>query len=157
MGRVVEVSCQEPLVAWSTAEETAVRKMFAELDALPLCPPAGELSVVIVTLAQMRELHERYLGDPSPTDVITFPGDESSEDAGEICVCAEIAARESAARGEAFAEELTLYLVHGWLHLAGLGDKTVAEGAAMRAAEEAARAHLRSAGRVPPFQWCGRA
>jgi ssRNA-specific RNase YbeY (16S rRNA maturation enzyme) len=37
---------------------------------------------------------------------------------------------------------VTLYLVHGWLHLSGLRDHTVAQSKKMRQAEAEALAHL---------------
>src|ERR1700743_3180673 len=38
--------------------------------------PLAELSVLIVDERTMTELHERWMGEPGPTDVLSFPMDE---------------------------------------------------------------------------------
>jgi len=111
---------------------------------------AGELSVAFLTDAALARLHGEFLADPSPTDVITFPGGAPPGPAGEICVSADAARR--VARGDPSAE-LTLYLVHGWLHLAGPDDRAPAPRRAMRRAEAAALAFLRRARALPRFSF----
>jgi len=100
------------------------------------CPP-GELSLAFLTDAALAQLHAGFLGDPAPTDVITFAGDPAHGLAGEICVSADAAARQ-AGREKNLNEELALYLVHGWLHLAGYDDLVPAKKRTMRAAERRA-------------------
>ena len=122
---------------WSYLDAEPVIALLTGLDGLSPYPvPAGELSVALMEAAAHCDLHERFLGDPSPTDVITFPGDAEMDFAGEICVNCDQALQESCQRGTTFADELSLYLVHGWLHLAGLDDTTYPERALMRAAEQ---------------------
>lgn len=115
--------------------------------------PAGELSVAFLTDAALAELHGRFLDDPTPTDVITFPADPALGTGGEICVSADAARRVARARGGDPAAELTLYLVHGWLHLAGHDDRTPAARRAMRRAEARALRVLTAAGARPAFRW----
>jgi len=38
--------------------------------------PLAELSVLLVDLATMSDLHQRWMGEPGPTDVLAFPMDE---------------------------------------------------------------------------------
>jgi len=119
-------------------------------------PAPGEISVVFLTDAALAALHGRFLGDPAPTDVITFPpsGRGLSGIAGEICVSADAAARQirpSAGRKGDVSSELTLYLVHGWLHLTGHDDLEPAKKRAMRRAEARAMRFLRDKGLVPRF------
>ena len=38
--------------------------------------PLAELSVLLVDEQTMTELHERWMGEPGPTDVLAFPMDE---------------------------------------------------------------------------------
>jgi probable rRNA maturation factor len=97
--------------------------------------PAGELSLVFLTDAGLARLHADFLADPSTTDVITFPGDASHGVAGEICLSADTAAAYARKHRRDFAAELTLYLVHGWLHLAGYDDLRPARKRVMRRAE----------------------
>ena len=63
------------------------------------------------------------------------------------------AARCARERGEDLAAELTLYLVHGWLHLAGHDDLEPRRKRAMRRAEARARRLLAEAGALPRFGW----
>jgi probable rRNA maturation factor len=100
---------------------------------------------------EIAELHEAYLADPTPTDVITFPGDPAMEFAGEICVSVDHALAHAKTHGQTFQEELTLYLVHGWLHLAGLNDIEESDRRKMRQAEASIMAALRQAGVIPNF------
>jgi probable rRNA maturation factor len=113
--------------------------------------PAGELSLVFLTDAALAQLHADFLDDPSTTDVITFEGDATLGDAGEICVSADTAAAFAKKHRRDFSEELTLYLVHGWLHLAGYDDLAPAKKRRMRAAETRALALLRSVRSSPRF------
>lgn len=126
------------------------------LDACGAFPiPAGDLSVVFLADSEMAELHGTYLGDPLPTDVITFPGDPEFEEAGEICIGAEQAFRVCARHGNTLPEEILLYIAHGWLHLAGLDDHSESDRAAMRAAEEEILSRAREGVRTPEFSWRG--
>jgi len=98
--------------------------------------PGARLDVVFATERTLRGLHERFLGDPSPTDVLAFDlgaGEEGPE--GEVYVGVECARRTAGQRGVAVARELCLYLVHGVLHLCGFDDGAEPERATMRAAE----------------------
>jgi probable rRNA maturation factor len=83
--------------------------------------------------------------------VITFPGEPALGSAGEICVSAEAAARFAGKTGRPFSEELTLYLVHGWLHLAGHDDHDPVRKRSMRRAEGRAMRLLKDAKAVPVF------
>jgi probable rRNA maturation factor len=134
----------------------AIRLLDAQHAAIRIPQPrslSGELSVVFLTDAALARLHDTFLADPSITDVITFEGEPAFGTAGEICVSADAAAREAPGpRGEAFSAELMLYIVHGWLHLAGYDDLVPARKRAMRRAEARAMAVLREADQIPPFR-----
>ena len=128
---------------------------------IPAVPP-GELSLVFLTDAALAQLHADFLADPTPTDVITFEGNPGLGTAGEICISADAALRHLAPRRRpalnsqpsalsSFGTELTLYLVHGWLHLAGFDDLVPKKKRAMRRAEARAMRLLTRAGAVPKF------
>jgi probable rRNA maturation factor len=81
----------------------------------------AELSVSFVDQAEMAELHERFMDEPGPTDVLSFPLDDADEDGlrrllGDVVVAPAEAARNNPADPDA---ELRLLLVHGILHLLG--------------------------------------
>jgi len=111
------------------------------------CPalPSGELSLAFLTDAALADLHGRFLNDFSTTDVITFEGHAEMGTAGEICVSVDTAARYSSDRQTDFSRELLLYVVHGWLHLAGYDDLRPDRKRRMRAAEKRALALINAA------------
>jgi probable rRNA maturation factor len=113
--------------------------------------PAGELSIAFLTDGALARLHAAFLDDPSMTDVITFNGTPALGQAGEICVSADTARAFAAGHRHDFSEELTLYVVHGWLHLAGHDDRESASKKRMRAAEARALALLRARQIIPRF------
>ena len=115
------------------------------------CPP-GELSLVFLTDRALAKIHGDFMGDATATDVITFAGDPTAGFAGEICVSADTARTYARARRKDFSAELTLYVVHGWLHLAGYDDLQPAKKRRMRAAEARALRLLRKAKAVPRFR-----
>jgi probable rRNA maturation factor len=115
------------------------------------CPP-GELSIAFLTDTALAKLHGRFMGDPAATDVITFEGDAAYGTAGEICVSVDAAVRHSGKSPAALSREMTLYVVHGWLHLAGYDDRSPAAKRRMRAAEARAMRLLSRAGAVPLFK-----
>ncbi|MAJ29295.1 rRNA maturation RNase YbeY [bacterium TMED181] len=99
----------------------------------------GEISVCFVDDEAIARLHGEYLGDPTPTDVITFP--LSEEDSrpldGEIVISSGAAIRQAQEHLSTPLTELHLYVVHGLLHLTGFDDLTEADAQKMEAAQEA--------------------
>ena len=98
--------------------------------------PGTELSVVFVDDATLAELHARHLGDPTPTDVLSFDlGSGGGGPEGELYVSVERAREVAGRRGQPVARELLLYVVHGVLHLCGHDDHDEEGRRRMRAAE----------------------
>ncbi len=103
------------------------------------------VDVVFVDDPTLREMHERFLDDPSLTDVMAFDYTSSEGEAdpqAEVYVSADRARAVAAERGESPHDELLLYLVHGSLHLCGLDDHEEHDRHEMRAAERAVLAEL---------------
>jgi len=115
-----------------------------------LCPP-GELSLVFLTDSALAQLHADFLADPTTTDVITFEGDPALGVAGEVCVSVDTAIAYAKKHRRDFATELLLYVVHGWLHLAGYDDLQPAKKRVMRRAEARALALIRRSKCPSPF------
>ncbi|MCB9889141.1 MAG: rRNA maturation RNase YbeY [Planctomycetes bacterium] len=93
--------------------------------------PELQVSLLLTDDAEIAALHGTFLGDPTPTDVMSFPMDDGID----VVVSVECARREAAARGHAWQAELSLYVVHGILHACGYDDVDECERARMRAAE----------------------
>ena len=98
-----------------------------------------ELSVSFVTEAEIAELHQRFMGEEGPTDVLSFPLDETDRDEdgvrllGDVVIAPSVAARNNP---EDPAAELRLLIVHGILHLLGHDHTDDAGRAAMWAKQE---------------------
>ena len=153
MTREVAITNRHPRLR---LDRRAIEAAVAVLDAhagkfLGGCP-TGELSLVFLTTTALARVHGDFMGDPTATDVITFAADPTSGLAGEICVSVDTAMAYAKAHRCDFSAELTLYLVHGWLHLAGYDDRSSAKKRRMRAAEQRAMALLRMAKAVPVFR-----
>jgi probable rRNA maturation factor len=91
--------------------------------------PQAEVSILLVDEATMTSYHEKYLGEPGPTDVLSFPMDElrppDDNDEppegllGDVVLCPAVTSRQAAEHGRTAAAEAEYLLVHGLLHLLG--------------------------------------
>lgn len=91
--------------------------------------PDAELAIVLVDEGAMEQLHLQWMGEPGPTDVLSFPMDElrpgrdgetSAEGIlGDIVLCPTVAATQAEAAGHSVMAELSMLSIHGLLHLLG--------------------------------------
>ena len=101
--------------------------------------PLADLSMLLVDEDHMTNLHEKWMEEPGPTDVLSFPMDElrphaiagpnrtrgRDEDEGEpvllgdVVICPQVAAAQAKQHGHSTQAELELLTVHGVLHLLG--------------------------------------
>ena len=101
--------------------------------------PLADLSMLLVDEAHMTNLHEKWMEEPGPTDVLSFPMDElrphsiagpnrtrgRDEDEaepvllGDVVLCPQVAAAQAKQHGHSTQAELELLTVHGVLHLLG--------------------------------------
>ncbi|MCB9855216.1 MAG: rRNA maturation RNase YbeY [Phycisphaerales bacterium] len=99
----------------------------------------GQLEIAIVEDDAMREQHARWMGEDSTTDSLAFDlRDEPDEGIvdGQLIACESVARRRAAAAGHDWRDELTLYVVHGCLHLCGFDDHEPDDSAEMHAEED---------------------
>jgi probable rRNA maturation factor len=85
--------------------------------------------VWLISDRRMSQLHRQFLGETGSTDILTFQH-------GEIFISVETAKRHAHIFGNSLMRELQLYIVHGFLHLHGFGDRTPAEARKMRTTQE---------------------
>ncbi|MFX8316485.1 rRNA maturation RNase YbeY, partial [Acinetobacter baumannii] len=71
-------------------------------------------------------MNSEFRGIDQPTDVLTFPADQSVVGAplGDIAIGVGYATRQARARGVSLTQELCYLAIHGALHLAGFDDET---------------------------------
>jgi probable rRNA maturation factor len=97
---------------------------------------AASISLAIVDDQTIHRLNQRFLKHDYPTDVLSFVLDRDGHSLdGEIIVSADTAASACGEYGWTVQEELTLYVIHGTLHLIGYDDHTAQDRKRMRAKE----------------------
>jgi probable rRNA maturation factor len=102
--------------------------------------PAVDLGVVFVDEAPMTDLHIKWLDEPGPTDVLSFPMDELRPGfeeepregvLGDVVICPQVAVAQAVTAGHTASEEILLLLTHGMLHLVGFDHAEPEEEAEM--------------------------
>ena len=116
-------------------EEEKLTTFFPRIFLIHEHTPNGVLSIAFLNKAEHSKIHGDFLQDYRPTDVITFPADLEKEMVGEICVSVDQAIEEAQSRNLIFDKELSLYLIHGWLHLVGFDDRNDTDRKIMRREE----------------------
>ena len=101
--------------------------------------PDLPVSLLITDDAEIAALHGEFLGDPTPTDVISFELDDGAE----LVVSRDTARRCAREHGHTIAAELALYIVHGILHVTGYDDVRPRDRERMRVAEREVMRRLR--------------
>ncbi|AKK06630.1 putative rRNA maturation factor [Corynebacterium mustelae] len=102
--------------------------------------PQAEVTISIVDIPTMSDLHVRWMDLEGPTDVMSFPMDELTPgmgrpDApdsgpamlGDIILCPEFAEKQAEKAGHDLGHELCLLTTHGCLHLLGYDHVVPAE------------------------------
>jgi probable rRNA maturation factor len=100
-----------------------------------------DLTLHVVGARKMADLNRLHLGHEGPTDVITldYRANETAGAAnglaGEIFICAEVAAEQARRFDVTWQEELSRYVIHGILHLSGHDDRRAGERREMKREE----------------------
>ena len=113
-------------------------------------PQGTEVSISFVTDEAIHELNRDWRGVDRPTDVLSFECDGFEDDEfdmsptgfqpetfelGDIVIAPDVAERQAPEFGLTFADELSLLLVHGLLHLCGYDHMEDDEAEVMEARE----------------------
>ncbi len=110
-------------------DEAALQRLATYcLDAMRVHPDA-EIALVLVDEAAMEQLHVQWMGEPGPTDVLSFPMDElrpGNDDIitppgvlGDVVLCPQVAEVQAEGAGHSTMDELLYLTAHGILHLLG--------------------------------------
>jgi probable rRNA maturation factor len=120
-------------------EEDALRELAQYVIGQMEVHPLADLSMLLVDEAHMTNLHEKWMEEPGPTDVLSFPMDElrphsiagpnrtrgrDEDDSepvllGDVVLCPPVAVAQAKQHGHSTQAELELLTVHGVLHLLG--------------------------------------
>ena len=110
-------------------DEAALQRLATYcLDAMRVHPDA-DIALVLVDEAAMEQLHVQWMGEPGPTDVLSFPMDElrpGNDDVvtpagvlGDVVLCPQVAEVQAEGAGHSTMDELLYLTAHGILHLLG--------------------------------------
>jgi probable rRNA maturation factor len=100
-----------------------------------------EVNLVFVDENEMTELHIKWMDEPGPTDVLSFPMDmpENPGDAvtlGDIVIAPTVAATQAATAGHSADHEIFILAAHGLLHILGYDHANKEDEKAMFALQE---------------------
>ncbi len=98
-----------------------------------------ELMIYFVDVETICKLHQQHFDDPTETDCISIqvdPPNKIPSFLGEIFISPQAAIDYCKSNSLQAYEELTLYLVHGLLHLLGYDDREIEQQEKMRLAEK---------------------
>lgn len=99
------------------------------------------IALVLCDDAQIHEFNRNFRGKDKPTNVLSFPSEESDE-WGDILLAYETIAREAKEQGKTFEQHVTHLLVHGTLHLLGYDHEITQEAEEMESLEIAILSQL---------------
>jgi probable rRNA maturation factor len=80
----------------------------------------GSMQIVFVTQEEIHRLNLTYRNIDRPTDVLSFPNDDSDDKSlGDIFISIEQAIKQAEEYGDGLDREMGFLAVHGYLHLKG--------------------------------------
>lgn len=95
---------------------------------------ADSIDVILCGNDTITRLHRQYLGDDTPTDVITFNVGETAIE-GEIYLGMDVAMQNAEYFGVSVSREVCRLIIHGLLHLHGYDDQTESDRQRMKPVE----------------------
>jgi probable rRNA maturation factor len=132
----IEIANESGAVVDTRSLHALARHVLDSMEVNPLV----ELSIRLVEVDAMTALHEHFMNEPGPTDVLAFPMDElddrrdDNDDEslpptllGDVVLCPVVAERQAAEAGHSTEAELHLLCTHGILHLLGYDHADEAE------------------------------
>lgn len=91
-----------------------------------LAPRAESFGVRFASDREVRRFNRELRGKDYPTDVLSFPGEETLDGRhlGDVLIALPVARRQAAERGHSVDRELQILLLHGVLHCLGHDHET---------------------------------
>ncbi len=96
----------------------------------------GDISIVICTDEELKEMNIQHLNHDYFTDIITFDFTTGNRISGELYISYDRVIDNASAYSVSAQEEYTRVCFHGLLHLLGYNDKTPKDKKLMRAKED---------------------
>lgn len=103
--------------------------------------PDCEISLTFVDVQEMEELHIKWMDEPGPTDVLSFPMDMPEKKGevvtlGDIVISPAVAAKQANDAGHSVEHEIYILATHGLLHILGYDHADPDEAKVMFALQE---------------------
>lgn len=133
----VEVLVESGLWKQSGKVKTLLRRAIGQAAAA-LSTTGVELAIVLTDDSAIRLLNRQWRGIDAPTNVLSFPIENSSGNRrfiGDVVLAYETIAREARAERKPFAHHLAHLAVHGFLHLLGYDHQSNKDAVAMERLE----------------------
>lgn len=131
---LVTISNQQKTIPINNQKVTSIVEEFLALEGVLF----DEVSITFVNEEEISLIHKEYFNDPSPTDCISFPFEDTDNEhkvLGDAIVCPAVAKKYVLENGGEVETETTLYLIHSLLHLLGYDDIDHEDRLEMRKAE----------------------
>lgn len=139
----IRIEIVEEAGDWSPVE--VARRIGAIADAVAgyVDGADGTVALVLADDAFVRDLNRRFRGKDKPTNVLSFPDDDTlptgissqSSHLGDVVLAVETLAREAKSDEKSINDHFTHLAVHGILHLLGYDHETDEDAAAMESLE----------------------
>ena len=100
--------------AWAT---------FAEKALAAIGNGDSSATIAFVSDTSIRKLNHQFRNINKPTDVLSFPADET-DNLGDIAISVQTAAAQAKENGLTFEHEIAQLILHGLLHLSGYDHET---------------------------------
>ena len=114
-------------------EDDAARLTQWIEQAIRMLPCAlGRVDLAVLDDAHITNLHRRWYGLESTTDVLTFESHDGELTEAHIAICYDEAVRCRGQHADQIVDELLLYAIHGLLHCCGFNDDTPEATSKMR-------------------------
>ena len=131
-----------------TPEQSSLLTKVAEA-VIKYCnaPDNSEVSISFMGADEIQALNRDYRGKDTPTDVLSFPVNNTlamgqGYPLGDVVICMEVAKNQAEEYGHSLERELAFLTAHGMLHLQGYDHEIPEDEAKMRTAQDEILHHI---------------
>ena len=134
-------------------DEVNVKNYVKQMRQILKVNTKSDVSILFVNEDEMTKQHVRWMNEPGPTDVMSFPMDDivlqdsklrkKQAILGDIIICPGVALKDSKKQGINPAYHLVFLLAHGILHLLGQDHQEASQRVVMQKREQGIMNSLR--------------
>ena len=134
-------------------DEVSVKNYAKQMLQILKVNTKSDVSILFVNEDEMTKQHVRWMNEPGPTDVMSFPMDDivlqdsklrkKQAILGDIIICPAVALKDAKEQGINPAYHLVFLLTHGVLHLLGQDHQEASQRVVMQMREQGIMNSLR--------------